>query len=235
MWIPRSALTRNDFCVPPRLHLAGDFHPFYETERPTANPHLMRCMLTTNHDAEHSAEHTPNTAICPSASARHACILAPLMWATKVEQRFANGTQGRRLDTCTRRMRDMMSPCCTSSLANACIRLLCWHPCGDQQQKRRKCLQASHPDLSCRFVKEGSLGKTQLLADIDHVERALDNAWLSSSCAQQSAPHRKKQNRGHHGASGKSEQRHWATMHASIGRRTCLRPYSENLSSVYRI
>ena len=52
----------------------------------------------------------------------------------------------------------------------ACIRLLCWHPCGDQQQKRRKCLQASHPDLSCRFVKEGSLGKSQLLADIDHVD-----------------------------------------------------------------
>ena len=34
------------------LHLAGDFHTFYETERQAANPHLMRCMLTTNLDVE---------------------------------------------------------------------------------------------------------------------------------------------------------------------------------------
>ena len=55
-----------------------------------------------------------------------------------------------------------------------CARLLCWHPCGEQQQKRRKILQASHPDLSCRFVKEASMGKSELLADIDHVDAPLD-------------------------------------------------------------
>jgi hypothetical protein len=27
------------------LHLAGDFHGTFESGRPTANPHLMRCML----------------------------------------------------------------------------------------------------------------------------------------------------------------------------------------------
>ena len=60
-----------------------------------------------------------------------------------VEQRFANGTQGR---------------------------LLCWHPCGESQAKRRKVLQASHPELSCRFVKESSLGKSGMMADIDHLD-----------------------------------------------------------------
>ena len=49
-------------------------------------------------------------------------------------------------------------------------RLLCWHPCGEQQTKRRKVLLASHPDLSCRFVKETSLGKTALMADVDHLD-----------------------------------------------------------------
>ena len=31
-------------------------------------------------------------------------------------------------------------------------------------------LHASSPDLSCRFVKEGSMDKSELLADIDHVD-----------------------------------------------------------------
>ena len=29
---------------------------------------------------------------------------------------------------------------------------LCWHLCGEEQQKRRRILQSSHPDLSRRFV-----------------------------------------------------------------------------------
>ena len=31
-------------------HLAGDFLGQFETERPSANPHLMRVMLTNNYD-----------------------------------------------------------------------------------------------------------------------------------------------------------------------------------------
>lgn len=34
------------------LQLAGDFHGTFESGRPTANPHLMRCMLTQNIDVE---------------------------------------------------------------------------------------------------------------------------------------------------------------------------------------
>ncbi len=59
-----------------------------------------------------------------------------------VENLFANGTQGR---------------------------LLCWTPSGETGQKRRK-IQASHPDFSCRFVKETSMNKSELLADIDHID-----------------------------------------------------------------
>ena len=63
-----------------------------------------------------------------------------------VEARFANGTQGR---------------------------LLCWHPCGEQGEKRRKVVPASHPDLSCRFLKETSKNKSSLLADVDHIDATL--------------------------------------------------------------
>ena len=34
------------------LHVAGDWHTLLETSRPSKNPHLMRCMLTTNLDVE---------------------------------------------------------------------------------------------------------------------------------------------------------------------------------------
>ena len=49
------------------LHLAGDFHPNFETKQVLHRPHLMRCMLTGN---------------------------------LAVDQRFANGTQGRLLHWC---------------------------------------------------------------------------------------------------------------------------------------
>ena len=61
-------------------------------------------------------------------------------------------------------------------------RLLCWFPSGDRQQKRRKVIPASHPDLSCRFVKESSMSKTELLADVDHVAKTLENACETCSC-----------------------------------------------------
>jgi len=54
-----------------------------------------------------------------------------------LDQRFANGTQGR---------------------------LLCWFP---EKAETRKALQSSHPELFARFVKESSLRKPELLADID--------------------------------------------------------------------
>ena len=51
-------------------------------------------------------------------------------------------------------------------------RLLCWHPCGEQGQKRQKVVPASHHDLSCRFLKEGSKNKNELLADVDFIDVA---------------------------------------------------------------
>ena len=61
-------------------------------------------------------------------------------WNLALDQRFANGTQGR---------------------------LLCWYP---EKAETRKALQSSHPELFVRFVKESSLKKEELLADIDHMD-----------------------------------------------------------------
>ena len=58
-----------------------------------------------------------------------------------VQQRFANGTQGR---------------------------LLYWYP--DRLPEKRKCVSASCPDLTARFMKETSMTKTEMLADIDFVD-----------------------------------------------------------------
>ena len=58
-------------------------------------------------------------------------------WNLALDQRFANGTQGR---------------------------LLCWAP---EKAETRKALQASHPEIFVRFVKESSLKRRELLADID--------------------------------------------------------------------
>lgn len=91
------------------LHLAGDWHPHYETENSnSATPHMMRCMLVSN---------------------------------LAIDQRFANGTQGR---------------------------LMYWHPSNLSQ--KRKALPASHPELMARFVKETALKKSELVADLDHMD-----------------------------------------------------------------
>ena len=58
-----------------------------------------------------------------------------------VQQRFANGTQGR---------------------------LLYWFP--DKLSQKRKAISASCPDLAARFVKEASMTKTDMLADIDFID-----------------------------------------------------------------
>ena len=57
-----------------------------------------------------------------------------------VEQRFANGTQGR---------------------------VMQWHP---EAARKRKSLYSSHRELSVRFVKESSLQKREMFPDIDHVD-----------------------------------------------------------------
>ena len=54
-----------------------------------------------------------------------------------VEQRFANGTQGR---------------------------LMSWHPA---KISGRKAVLASHPELVARFVKESALSKHELFPDLD--------------------------------------------------------------------
>ena len=58
-----------------------------------------------------------------------------------VDERFANGTQGR---------------------------LLMWHP-GATENKRRA-LPAYCPDLLTRFCKEGALAKVEMLPDADHMD-----------------------------------------------------------------
>jgi len=58
-----------------------------------------------------------------------------------VQQRFANGTQGR---------------------------LLYWFP--DKLPQKKKAISASCPDLTARFMKEASMTKTEMLADIDFVD-----------------------------------------------------------------
>lgn len=58
-----------------------------------------------------------------------------------VDQRFANGTQGR---------------------------MMFWHP--GETESKRQCLPASHPELMARFVKESSLSRAELLPDIDHMD-----------------------------------------------------------------
>ena len=67
-----------------------------------------------------------------------------------MDQRFANGTQGR---------------------------LLCWGP---EKAESRKALQSSHPELFARFVKESSLKKKELLADIDHMDISVRQETLTN-------------------------------------------------------
>ena len=65
---------------------------------------------------------------------------AMLVSNLSVEDRFANGTQGR---------------------------LLHWHP---HDAPRGKALSALHPELQARFAKESSLKKREMLPDVDHMD-----------------------------------------------------------------
>ena len=67
-----------------------------------------------------------------------------------VEQRFANGTQGR---------------------------LMYWYPASSE---KRRALYSSHPELLARFVKESALQKREMLPDIDHVDVTARQETLGS-------------------------------------------------------
>ena len=99
------------------LHIAGDWHPEYETERHVPRPHMMRSMLVSN---------------------------------LAVEQRFANGTQGR---------------------------LMYWNP---PSSEKGKALYSSHPELLARFVKESALQKREMFPDIDHIDVTARQETLAS-------------------------------------------------------
>ena len=58
-----------------------------------------------------------------------------------VDQRFANGTQGR---------------------------VLFWSP--DVGADERKSVMSSRPDVFVRFAKESSMSKTEMVADLDHMD-----------------------------------------------------------------
>ena len=51
-------------CTRMPRHLAGDFHGQFETERPSANPHLMRVMLTNNYDVPQRFANGTSTRSC---------------------------------------------------------------------------------------------------------------------------------------------------------------------------
>ena len=47
-------------------------------------------------------------------------------------------------------------------------RLISWSP--DKPDREKKALLSSHPDLTARFVKEASVNKQQLVADVDFID-----------------------------------------------------------------
>ena len=57
-------------------------------------------------------------------------------------------------------------------------RLISWHP--EKPDKDKKALLASHPDLTARFVKEGSVSKSELVADIDFIDVAVRQENLTT-------------------------------------------------------
>ncbi len=67
-----------------------------------------------------------------------------------VEQRFANGTQGR---------------------------LMYWNP---PSSEKGKALYSSHPELLARFVKESALQKREMFPDIDHIDVTARQETLAS-------------------------------------------------------
>ena len=67
-----------------------------------------------------------------------------------IEQRFANGTQGR---------------------------LMYWNP---ERAEKGKALYSSHPELLARVVKESALQKREMFPDVDHIDVTARQETLSS-------------------------------------------------------
>ena len=91
-----------------------------------------------HHDFE-TARHVP----------RPHMMRAMLVSNLAVEQRFANGTQGR---------------------------LLYWHP---EKAQRGKALYATHPELLARFAKESAMQKREMFPDIDTMDVTCRQETLS--------------------------------------------------------
>ena len=85
-----------------------------------------------------------------NAAVRPHMMRAMLVSNIDVDQRFANGTQGR---------------------------LMYWVP---EKNQRGKALYSSHPELSVRFVKEASLQKREMFPDIDHADVPARHETLAS-------------------------------------------------------
>ena len=56
--------------------------------------------------------------------------------------------------------------------------MISWHP--EKPDKDKKAVLASHPDLTARFVKEGSVSKSELVADIDFIDVAVRQENLTT-------------------------------------------------------
>jgi hypothetical protein len=57
-------------------------------------------------------------------------------------------------------------------------RLISWSP--EKPDKDKKALLASHPDLTARFVKEASVNKQELVADVDFIDVAVRQENLTT-------------------------------------------------------
>ena len=116
------------------LHLAGDWHYNSETAPLGAKPHMMRVMLIRRARSLPSRRASPPPPLGSESPPLKAEVVSSNL---AVDQRFANGTQGR---------------------------LLQWHP--GATESKRKALPAYCPDLLARFCKETSLSKQEMLPDI---------------------------------------------------------------------
>jgi len=92
------------------------------------------------HPAHETATHVP----------RPHMMRVMLVSNLSIEQRFANGTQGR---------------------------LMYWNP---QRTEKGKALYSSHPELLARVVKESALQKREMFPDVDHIDVTARQETLSS-------------------------------------------------------
>ena len=127
------------------LHLAGDWSEAFETEASAIRPHMMRCMLVSNLALDQ------RFALVDGISGETLGSLANWSITASIQ-----GSPGG--------LAQAMALTCSVNWNGTQGRLLCWYP---EKAETRKALQSSYPELFARFVKESSLRKPELLADID--------------------------------------------------------------------